>query len=60
MLKSSLCAYNDACILVTITITRREADTASRQADEKDKGVTFKNFAPFTKCIGQISLFSRN
>ena len=62
MLKPSLCAYNDACILVkvTITITRRGADAASRQADEKDKGVTFKNFAPFTKCIGQISLFSRN
>ena len=57
MLKPSLCAYNDACILanVTITITRRVVDTASRQADEKDKGVTFKNFAPFTKCIGQIS-----
>ena len=56
MLKPSLCAYNDACILVkvTITITRRAADTASRQADEKDEGVTFKNFAPFTKCIGQI------
>ena len=43
----------------TIKITRRGADAASRQADEKDKGVTFKNFAPFTKCIGQISLFSR-
>ena len=57
MLKPSLCSYNDACIFVkvTITITRRGADTASRQADEKDKGVTFKNFAPFTKCIGQIS-----
>ena len=57
MLKPSLCAYNDACILVkvTITINRRGADTASRQAEEKDKGVTFKNFALFTKCIGQIS-----
>ena len=62
MLKPSLCAYNDACILVkvTITINRRGADTASRQAEEKDKGVTFKNFALFTKCIGQISWFSRN
>ena len=62
MLKPSLCAYNDACILVkvTITITRRGADTTSRQADEKDKGVTFKNLASFTKRIGQISWFSRN
>ena len=57
MLKPSLCAYNDACILVkvTITITRRGADTALTQADEKDKGVTLKKFATFTKCIGQIS-----
>ena len=45
MLKPSLCAYNDAGILVqvTTTITKRGADGASRQADEKDKGVRFKN-----------------
>ena len=57
MLNPSLCAYNDAYILVKVTtaITKRGADGASRQADEKDKGVIFKNFAPFTKCIGQIS-----
>ena len=57
MLKPSLRAYNDACILVKVTtaITRRGADGVSRQADEKDKGETFKNFAPFTKCRGQIS-----
>ena len=36
------------------------ADTALTQADEKDKGVTLKKFATFTKCIGQISWFSRN
>ena len=45
MLKPSLCAYNDAGILVqvTTTITKRGPDGASRQADEKDKGVRFKN-----------------
>ena len=57
MLKSSLCDYSDACILVkgTITITRAGADAAARQADERDKVVAFKNCAPFTNCISQIN-----
>ena len=29
---------------------------ASRRADERDKGVTFKNCAPFTKCISRINI----
>ena len=39
MLKSSLCDYSDAYILVkgTITITGAGADAAARQADERDK-----------------------
>ena len=50
MLKSSVCDYNDAYILVkgTITITGAGADPATRQADEGDKGVAFKNCAQFT------------
>ena len=57
MLKPRLCAYSDAYILikVTITITRIGPDAAARQADEKDKGVIFKKFVTFTKCIGAIS-----
>ena len=57
MLKSSLCDYADAYILVkgTITITGEGDDAAARQADERDKGVTFKNCAPFTKCISRIN-----
>ena len=53
MLRSNLCDYADAYILVngTITITGARDDTAARQADERDKGVTFKNCAPFVKCI---------
>ena len=45
MLKSSLCDYSDAYILVkgTITITGAGDDAAARQADERDKGVAFKN-----------------
>ena len=70
MIRSSLCDYADAYILVkgTITITgnagaepnpdapRTAAQLlAARQADERDKGVTFKNCAPFTKCISRIN-----
>ena len=57
MLRSNLCDYADAYILVkgTITITGAGADAAARQADEREKGVTFKNCAPFTKCINRIN-----
>ena len=39
MLKSSLCDYSDAYILVKgkITITGRRTDAAARQADERDQ-----------------------
>ena len=57
MLKSSLCDYSDAYILVkgTITIIKRGADVAARHADERDKGVSFKNCAPFNNCISEIN-----
>ena len=57
MLKSSLCDYSDAYIFVKgkITITGRGADAAAKQADERDKGVAFKNCAPFTNCISEIN-----
>ena len=56
MLKSSLCDYSNAYILVKgkITITGAGADLAARQADERDKGVAFKNCAPFTSCKSDI------
>ena len=46
-LKSSLYDYSDACILVTgnISVTGGDANTK----------VTFKNCAPFTKCITEIN-----
>ena len=52
MLKSSLCDYSDAYILVkgTITITGAGTDAAARQPDERDKGVIFKSCAPFINC----------
>ena len=57
MLKSSLCDYSDAYILVKGTITTAGAgvDAAARQADERYKGVAFKNCAPFTNCISKIN-----
>ena len=57
MLKSSLCDYSDAYILVkgAITINGRGADAAARQAHERDEGVSFKNCAPFINCISEIN-----
>ena len=57
MLRSNLCDYADSYILVkgTITITGEGTDAAAERADERDKGVTFKNCAPFTKCISRIN-----
>ena len=57
MLKSDLCDYADAYIFVkgTITITGHGDDDAARQLDERNKGVIFKNCAPFTKCISRIN-----
>ena len=57
MLKSSLCDYSEVCIHVKekISITRAGDDAAARQADERDKGLAFKNCAPFTICISEIN-----
>ena len=56
MLKSSLCDYCDAYILVEgKIITGAGDDVAARQADERDKGIAFKNCAPFTNCISEIN-----
>ena len=52
MLKSSLCDYSDAYILVKgrIKITGAGDDEAARQVNERDKGVAFKKCVPFTNC----------
>ena len=51
MLKSSLCDYSDAYILVKWKIT----SAGARQAGERNKGVVFKNCTPFTICICKIN-----
>ena len=57
MLRSNLCDYADAYILVkeTITIAGAGNDYFAKQLDERNKGVIFKDCAPFTKCISRIN-----
>ena len=57
MLKSSLCDYSDAYILVKgrISITGARDVIAARKADERNKGVIFKSCAPFINCKSEIN-----
>ena len=57
MLRSNLCDYADAYILVkgTITITGAGDDDAAKRLDEINKCVIFKICAPFTKSISRIN-----
>ena len=57
MLRSNLCHYADAYILVkgTKTIAVAGNDDATKRADERNNGVTINNCAPFTKCISRIN-----
>ena len=57
MLRSTLWDYADEYILINgrIRITGAGDDGAARRADERDKGVTFEDCAPFTKCISRIN-----
>ena len=55
MLKSSLCDYSDAYILVKGTITVDDTSAAGAAANNTNKKVIFKNCAPFTNCISEIN-----
>ena len=57
MIRSKLCDYSDVYILVsgTIAIDEEGDNDAAKQADERNKGVTFKNCAPFTDYISNIN-----
>ena len=52
-----MCDYSDTYTLDNgkITITGAGNNATARRADERDKGVTFKNCAPFTNCISEIN-----
>ena len=57
ILKSSLCDYSDAYILVKgpITIVGKGADSAPRVANRNSNQVIFKYCASFTDCISEIN-----
>ena len=57
MLKSSLCNHSHAYTLVKrrIKITGARAGDVAKQADERKKGVIFKNCAPFINCKSEIN-----
>ena len=53
MLRSSLCDYRDAYILVKGNISVN--NTAAAAANNTNEKVIFKNCAPFTNCISKIN-----
>ena len=57
MLGSNLCDYADTYIPAKETIANNGAgdNDAEKRLDERNKGVIFKNCAPFTKCITRIN-----
>ena len=57
MLKSISCDYSEAYILFKgrTIITGTGDDAATRQADERNKGVIFKSYAPFIICRSEIN-----
>ena len=50
MLRSSLCDYSDAYILVKGNISVNNTTAADADANNANKKVIFKHCAPFTDC----------
>ena len=55
ILRSSLCDYSDAYILVKRNITVNNTAAEGATANNYSKKVIFKNCAPFTNCISKIN-----
>ena len=55
MLKSSLCDYSDAYILVKGAISVNNTAAAGAAVNNNNNKVIFKNCAPFTNCISEIN-----
>ena len=55
MLRSSLCDYSDAYIIVKGNITVNNTAAEGAAANNTNKKVIFKNCAPFTNCISKIN-----
>ena len=55
ILRSSLCDYSGAYILVKGNITVNNTAAAGAAAKNTNKKVKFKNCSPFTSCISKIN-----
>ena len=57
MLRSNLCDYSDAYILVkgTTTVTAPGANGANNIRDKRNRPLILKNNAPFVSCITRIN-----
>ena len=55
IIKSNLCDYSDAHILVKGTLTVSNTAAAGAAINNTHKKVTFKNCAPFNDCITEIN-----
>ena len=55
MLRSSLCDYSDAYVIVKGNITVNKTAAESAAANNTNKKVIFKNCAPFSNCISKIN-----
>ena len=55
MLKSDLCDYSDAYIVVRGIITVSATAGANEVRDKKDRPLAFKNNTPFISCISKIN-----
>ena len=56
MLRSSLCDYSDAYILVKGNITVNDTAAEGAAVNNTNRKLIFKNCAPFTNCISKIIL----
>ena len=54
MLKSNLCDFSDAYIVVKGTITLKKTNGRGI-IDKRNRFLAFKNNAPFTNCISKIN-----
>ena len=55
MIRSSLCDYGDAYILVKGTMTVRNTAAAGVAVNNTNKKVIFKNCAPFADCVTKVN-----
>ena len=55
MIKSNLCDYFDAYILVKGTIIVPNTAAAGTAVNNANKKVIFKNWTPFTTCVTELN-----